>query len=157
MILNSKRAIQALIAVGIGPYAVTVLPLSSLSQPKPNPHLTQRCRIVDLGAFQNCPMPLRFEPRAYGALVNDQLKQIPDTRYYALKARAGQRLTLTFAGKGALRAGLTFPNGSGDGPFSGEGNTLELPQAGTYIIYIGQNTMSGEPWRGPFSLAVIMK
>ena len=157
MILNSRRAIQALIAVGIGPYAVTVLPLSSLSQPKLNQPPTQRCRLVDLGAFQNCPMPLHFEPGAYGTLVNDQLRHTPETRYYALKARAGQRLTLSFLGKGALRAGLTFHNGSGDGPFSGEGNTLELPQTGTYIIYIGQNTMSGEPWRGPFSLAVIMK
>jgi hypothetical protein len=144
-------------AMAISFWSVTLMPLKSLSQPNPTQHAAQRCRIVDLGAFQNCPIPLRFESGAYGTLVNDQLKRIPGTRYYSLKARAGQRLTLTFAGKGALRAGLTFPNGGGDGPFSGEGNTIKLPQTGTYIIYVGQNTMSGEPWRGPFSLAVIVK
>ena len=143
--------------MAIGLYGATLIPLKSLSQSKLTQHSTQRCRIVDLGAFQDCPIPLRFEPGAYGVLVNDQLKRIPEIRYYSLKARAGQRLTLTFAGKGGLRAGITFPNGSGDGPFSGNGNTIELHQTGTYIIYIGQNTMSGEPWKGLFSLAVIVK
>ena len=157
MKLNAQNQMRLLKAVGIGFCGITVLPLSSLSQPKLNQHLTQHCQNVDLGTAQNCPMPLRFQIGAYGALVNDQLKLTPETRYYAFKARAGQSLTLSFVGKSALRAGLTFPNGSGDGPFGGEGSIVELPQTGTYIIYVGQNTMSGEPWRGAFSLAVLIR
>jgi hypothetical protein len=157
MKLNAQNRMRLLKAIGIGFCGLTVLPLSSLSQPKHNQHLTQHCRNIDLGTVQSCPMPLRFQRGAYGALVNDQLKLTPETRYYAFKARAGQRLTLSFVGKGALRAGLLFPNGSGDGPFGGEGSIIELPQTGTFIIYIGQNTMSGEPWQGAFSLAVLIK
>ena len=157
MNLMAQNKIRLLMAFKIAFCGVMLLPLSSLAQPKLNQPATQRCRLVDLGAFQNCPMPLHFEPGAYGTLVNDQLRNTPETRYYALKARAGQRLNLSFLGKGALRAGLTFPNSSGEGPFSGEGSTIELPQTGTYIIYIGQNTMSGEPWQETFSLAVLVK
>ena len=154
---NSKTASQILLAMALSVWGVTVMPLKSYSQIERTQALTQSCPIAKQGTSKNCPIPLRFEPNAYGVLINDQLKLTPEIRYYSLKARTGQRLTLTFAGKGALRAGITFPNGSGDGPFSGEGNTVVLPQMGTYIIYIGQNTMSGDPWRGTFSLALIVK
>ncbi len=154
---SSKIAIRVLSALAISAWGVTVMPSKSYSQIERTQPLTQSCPIAKQGTSKNCPIPLRFEPNAYGALISDQLKLTPEIRYYSLKAHTGQRLTLTFAGKGALRAGITFPNGSGDGPFSGEGNTLALPQSGTYIIYIGQNTMSGDPWRGSFSLAVIVK
>ena len=154
---RSKKALRVLSVIAISVWGVTVMPPNSYSQIERTQALTQSCRIAKQGTSKNCPIPLRFEPNAYGALINDQLKLTPELRYYLLKARTGQRLTLTFAGKGALRAGITFPNGNGDGPFSGEGNTVALPQTGTYIIYIGQNTMSGNPWRGSFSLAVMVK
>lgn len=118
---------------------------------------TQTCSSVQRGTSQNCPLPLSFSQGSYGALINDRLNATPQTRYYSLSAKQGQRLILSFAGAGALRAGITFPNGGGDGPFSGEGNIIELPSTGTYVIYIGQNTMSGQPWHGNFTLAVIIK
>ncbi|ACK71856.1 hypothetical protein PCC7424_3463 [Gloeothece citriformis PCC 7424] len=119
--------------------------------------IAQNCPNAQRGTSQNCPLPINFSQGSYGALINDHLSATPQMRYYSLSARSGQRLTLSFAGAGPLRAGITFPNNSGDGPFSGDGNTIELPQTGTYIIYIGQNTMSGQPWRGNFTMAVIVK
>ncbi|WP_013323610.1 hypothetical protein [Gloeothece verrucosa] len=117
----------------------------------------QACTTAQRGSSQSCPQPITFAQGAYGALVNDRLSSSPQTRYYSLAATGGQRLTLTFAGAGPLRAGITFPGGGGDGPFDGEGNTIELPRSGTYIIYISQNTMAGQPWRGGFSLALIVR
>ena len=129
----------------------------SISQVLPEQRQTKSCSSSKRGSSEACPLPLRFETGAYGVLVTDRLNVIPQTRYYSLKAKAGQRLTLTFAGAGDLRAGITFPGESGDGPFSGEGNAIALPTAGTYILYISQNTMSGQPWKGTFSLAAIVR
>ena len=56
-----------------------------------------------------------------------------------------------------MRGGINFPGGSGDGPFSGEGNTITLPTSGDYILYLGQNTMAGEPWVGGYSLGVMVR
>ena len=89
--------------------------------------------------------------------MHGRLTVAPQQKYYALRMRAGQRLTITFAGAGAMRGGINFPGGSGDGPFSGEGNTITLPTSGDYILYLGQNTMAGEPWVGGYSLGVMVR
>lgn len=109
------------------------------------------------GTSETCPIPLRFARGSYGVLVDGVLTLTPDHRYYSIAARAGQHMTISFVGLGALRAGIIFPGGSGDGPFGGEGNTITLPSTGTYIIYIGQNTMAGDPWRGGFTLSVLVR
>lgn len=109
------------------------------------------------GLVESCPLPLRFARGSYGTLVNGTLTRIPDQRYYSMKARAGQFLTLSFTGIGPMRGGITFPGSGGDGPFDGSGNTIALPTTGTYVIYLGQNTMAGDVWRGPFTLAVLVR
>ncbi len=114
----------------------------------------QACRA---GASAACPIPLRFARGSYGAMANGVLTGTPDTRYYSIAARAGQQMTVSFVGLGPLRAGITFPDGNGDGPFDGSGNVIALPSTGVYIIYIGQNTMAGEPWRGGFTLSVLIR
>jgi hypothetical protein len=153
----TQSVIQGLAVIAISTGGLTIAPLIGISQALSDQPLAQGCTAANRGTSSNCPFALRFQPGAYGALINDQLTATPQIRYYALDARAGQRLTLIFAGAGGLRAGITFPGGSGDGPFTGEGNTIELPRTGKYILYIGQNTMSGQPWRGNFSLAVMVK
>jgi hypothetical protein len=109
------------------------------------------------GTSEACPIPLRFVRGSYGAMTDGVLRYTPETRYYAVTARAGQRMTITFVGLGAMRAGLLYPNGSGQGPFGGEGGTITLPSNGTYIIYLSQNTMAGDPWRGGFTLSVLVR
>ena len=116
--------------------------------------VSQACRP---GTSEACPIALRFARGSYGVMVNGALTRTPDMRFYAIAARAGQQMTISFAGLGALRAGITFPDGGGDGPFGGEGNTITLPSNGAYIIYIGQNTMAGDPWRGGFTLSVLVR
>lgn len=117
----------------------------------------QTCPKSQLGVSDRCPLPITIKRNSFGALIDDRLTKAPEVRYYSLQAKRGQRLTLSFAGAGALRGGITFPDGGGDGPFYGDGNTIELPQTGNYIIYVGQNTMSGEPWVGTVSIAIIIK
>ncbi len=114
----------------------------------------QACRP---GTSEVCPIALRFARGSYGVMIDGVLTRIPDMRYYSIAARAGQQMTISFVGLAALRAGITFPGGGGDGPFGGEGNTITLPNTGTYIIYIGQNTMAGDPWRGGFTLSVLVR
>jgi len=110
-----------------------------------------------LGLSADCPIPLRFTRGSYGVLVSGTLTRIPDQRFYSIRARAGQRMTITFTGLAAMRGGINFPGGSGDGPFYGEGNSITLPTTGVYVLYVGQNTMAGDPWRGPFTLAVLVR
>lgn len=157
MVSQTQSIIQTTTALIFGTIGATTFSLNSISQAQSVFEISQNCTKAQRGTTSNCPLPISFSQGSYGALVNDYLNASPEIRYYSLAANAGQRLTLSFTGAGALRAGITFPNGSGDGPFSGEGNTIELPSTGTYIIYIGQNTMSGEAWRGNFTMAILVK
>lgn len=110
-----------------------------------------------LGKTQDCPIPLRFTRGSYGVMVNGVFTREPDTRYYSVAARAGQLMTLSFHGAGPMRGGVTFPRSGGDGPFNGQGDTIRLPRNGVYIVYVGQNTMAGNPWRGGYTLSVMVR
>lgn len=109
------------------------------------------------GTEETCPIRIRFAAGAYGALVNGTLTHAPDVRYYVINARAGQKMYLTFLGKGYMRGGIKYPNGSGDGPFVSGQTVIDLPQTGNYIIYLGQHTMASEPWTGKFTLSVMVQ
>lgn len=109
------------------------------------------------GIQETCPIRIRFAAGAYGALVNGTLTRTPDVRYYVINARAGQKMYLTFLGKGYMRGGITYPNGSGDGPFVSGQTVIDLPQTGDYILYLGQHTMASEPWTGKFTLSVMVQ
>lgn len=145
-----KRLLTALFVAG------SMLTASASSASVASAQVPVSCRGL-VGVIERCPSVMQFRRGYYGSLVNGRFSQPGETRYYLLNARAGQRLTLMFTGVGAMRAGITFPNGGGDGPFSGKGNTVELPVSGDYIIYVSQNTMAGEPWAGNFTLAVLVK
>lgn len=144
---------------GITSVALAAFGVAGFSNTVPNgvKQGTAVCTDTTRGTSENCPRPVKIAPGFYGTSIDDRLNAVPGTRYYSLKARAGQRLTLSFAGDGPLRAGISFPGGGGDGPFDGGGNTIALTVTGTYIVYIGQNTMAGEPWRGRFSIAFIVR
>ncbi|MDV3003018.1 MAG: hypothetical protein N5P05_004673 (plasmid) [Chroococcopsis gigantea SAG 12.99] len=152
-----KALFLALMIVAL---AVSIIMSSSAaeSQSTSSPvEISQKCPKSRSGSSDKCPLPITVRRGSFGALIDDRLTEAPQVRYYSLHAKRGQRLTITFAGSGALRGGITFPAGGGDGPFYGDGNTIELPLTGNYIIYVGQNTMSGEPWVGTFSIALIIK
>ncbi|RAV29396.1 hypothetical protein [Sinomicrobium soli] len=54
-----------------------------------------------------------------------------------------------------LRFGqILMPDGTADGPF---GKTIEyhLPHAGTYLLWIGENQMAGDPWEGVFEVNAV--
>ncbi|HQV70716.1 MAG TPA: hypothetical protein PL074_11040 [Thermoflexales bacterium] len=110
-----------------------------------------------LGTDASCPIRIRFAAGAFGALVNGRLTRTPDQRFYVVKARAGQKMYLSFLGDGYMRGGITYPNGGGDGPFVSGQTTIELPKTGDYIIYLGQHTMASEPWTGRFTLSVMVQ
>ena len=114
-------------------------------------------RVCVAGSSAACPIRISLLRGTYGTTVHGRLTVAPQQKYYALRMRAGQRLTITFAGAGAMRGGINFPGGSGDGPFGGEGNTITLPTSGDYIWYLGQNTMACEPWVGGYSLGVMVR
>ena len=118
---------------------------------------TAQARACVPGSSASCPIRISLLRGTYGTTVHGRLTFAPQQKYYALRARAGQLLTITFAGYGAMRGGINFPGGGGDGPFSGEGSTIDLPVTGDYILYLGQNTMAGEPWTGGYSLGVMIR
>ena len=109
------------------------------------------------GTDASCPIRVQFAAGTYGTTVHGRLTLAPDQRYYVVRARAGQRMILSFVGAGAMRGGISFPDGSGDGPFNGEGDAITLPTTGDYIIYVGQNTMAGSIWTGRFSLSILIR
>jgi hypothetical protein len=154
---NFKKASLVLTIVSLIISTVTSSEASELQYSLPLVKTEQKCSKSRLGSSDKCPLPITVRRGSFSALIDDCLTEAPQVRYYSLQAKRGQRLTITFAGSGALRGGITFPGGGGDGPFYGDGNTIELPQTGNYIIYLGQNTMSGEPWVGSFSIAIIIK
>lgn len=110
-----------------------------------------------VGTDASCPLRIRFAAGAFGALVSGRLTRAPDQRFYVIKARAGQKMYLSFLGDGYLRGGITYPDGGGDGPFVSGQTTIELPKTGDYIIYLGQHTMASEPWTGRFTLSVMVQ
>ncbi len=114
-------------------------------------------RACVLGSSAACPIRISLARGTYGTTVHGRLTQVPQQKFYAFRARAGQSLTIAFAGAGAMRGGINFPGGSGDGPFNGDGVTIALPTSGDYIIYLGQNTMAGEIWTGGYSLGVMVR
>lgn len=109
------------------------------------------------GTDASCPIRVQFAAGTYGTTVHGRLTLAPDQRYYVVRARAGQRMILSFVGAGAMRGGISFPDGSGDGPFYGEGDVIILPTTGDYIVYVGQNTMAGPIWTGRFSLSMLIR
>ncbi len=109
------------------------------------------------GTDASCPIRVQFAAGTYGTTVHGRLTLAPDHRYYVVRARAGQRMILSFVGAGAMRGGVSFPDGSGDGPFNGEGDVIILPATGDYIVYVGQNTMAGPIWTGRFSLSILIR
>ena len=105
---------------------------------------------------QTCPIRLRFARGTYGVLANGSLPSTPTQRYYVINARKGQPMFISFAGAGPMRGGIKFPGGGGDGPYNGVGTLYSLPASGDYVIYVGPNTMAGNPWSGRFTLSVVI-
>ncbi len=76
------------------------------------------------GTDASCPIRVQFAAGTYGTTVHGRLTLAPDHRYYVVRARAGQRMILSFVGAGAMRGGVSFPDGSGDGPFNSEADAI---------------------------------
>ena len=140
------------------PTGAAQMPNGSEPPPTPAPAPAPRAACPrGLGILASCPIRIRFGAGAYGAMLNGALTRSPDVRYYVIHARAGQKMYLAFLGRGHLRGGITYPNGSGDGPFVSGQTVLDLPQTGDYIIYLGQHTMADEAWTGRFTLSVMVQ
>jgi hypothetical protein len=100
------------------------------------------------------PIPLQFAPGSYGALAQGQVTKTEFQQSYTFDANAGQVLTITFAGAGAMRGQVQCQGGVGDGPYYGSGNSITVKTSGECIVTVGANTMA-EQWTGGFTLAVL--
>ena len=96
-----------------------------------------------------------FPPGSYGMTVNGQVAPADPIQGYLLNVSAGQTIIVTFTGAGAMRGSISG-QGTGGGPYYGSGDSFAVPTNGMYTIYVGANTMAGEPWEGGFTLAVLV-
>ena len=100
------------------------------------------------------PIPIKFTPGSYGAVVNGKVTTAAPLTTYSLKVKAGQVLIVTFTGGGPMRGSVSCPGGVGDGPWYGTGNTITATTAGVCTITVGANTMAAD-WTGGFTMAVL--
>lgn len=103
-----------------------------------------------------CPYVLHVAPGTYGALTNGAITKTNYVVNYALTVRAGQTISVSFAGTHDMRGSITCGH-DGDGPWYGTGNSFTTKTSGTCIIRVAANTHSGDPWDGGFTLAVIVR
>jgi len=101
------------------------------------------------------PIPIKFAPGSYGAVVDGKVVPGQALTTYSLKVGAGQLIIVTFTGAGAMRGSIQCPGGVGDGPWYGTGNTITATTAGTCDITVGANTMAAD-WTGGFTMAVLV-
>ncbi len=113
---------------------------------------------------------LRFEPGASSTVVRGRIAGY-DVRNYVVSARAGQRMTVTFATRNLSASFNVLPPGSSEAIFIGSsaGNSFtgRLDRSGDYVVSVGLMrsaarrgavadytlkvavTGSHEPWRDP--------
>jgi hypothetical protein len=99
---------------------------------------------------------LRFKRGTTVAIAKGRLRNVRETVFFILKAKAGQHMRVTIAGKGATRGVVIFPSGKQDGQPGGlifDGN---LDETGDYRIRVTESQMA-ESWKGIFTITVEIK
>jgi len=96
----------------------------------------------------SCPIRVHFRLGTDRVTVRGRLTPHRSRYSYALKARAGQKLTWTFHGP-TIRTVIRYPSGESDGP--GLPHVIPLPSTGTYVFRVSSNTMADGIF-GPFRL-----
>lgn len=83
-----------------------------------------------------------------------------DNKTYVFEAKEGQTLNASVypdEKNGNVRISqIIFPSGKADGPFD---NTINynLTESGNWKLIISENQMSGDPWKGDFTLKIKIK
>ena len=105
------------------------------------------------GASPLCPNLIFFRRGASSTRVYGRLFNINDKRYFTLRARAGQHMTVRITGAGPTRGIVTAPSGATDGQPGGLIYDAILPQTGNYMITVSESSM-GTQWVGDFHIDI---
>ena len=102
-----------------------------------------------------CPIRITFRSGAYSGQGTSTLSGISSTRWFVVRARAGQTMIVIVEGAGATRGTVYFPNGKHEGQPGGRIFDGPLPASGDYRIKVSESTM-GSAWSGRVSVLVVI-
>jgi hypothetical protein len=101
-----------------------------------------------------CPIRITFAKGAYSAQARSTLTGHFSTRWFSIKARAGQTLIVVVKGAGATQGIVYAPNGTHAGQPGGRVFDAVLVATGTYRIKVAESATS-EGWHGSVAVLVV--
>ena len=102
-----------------------------------------------------CPIRITFRPGAYSGQGTSSLSGLSSSRWFVVRARAGQTMIVIVKGAGPTRGIVYFPNGHHEGQPGGRVFDGLLPKPGDYRIRVSESLM-GSAWRGRVDVLVVI-
>ena len=101
-----------------------------------------------------CPIRLTFATGAYSAQRSSTLTGHTSTRWFSVRARAGQTLIVVIEGAGATQGTVYAPNRQHSGQPGGRVFDAPLTVSGTYRIRVSESA-TAEGWHGSVTVLVV--
>ncbi len=102
-----------------------------------------------------CPIRISFAPGAYSGQGRTQLHGVGSTRWFVVRARAGQSMIVLVEGTGPTRGVVSFPNGRSSGQPGGRVFDGFVLASGDARIRVTESPM-GQAWAGPVDVVVVI-
>ena len=140
---------MSLVSILVG---VLVLPAPSLAATgRASPAVTAAaCR----AGASACPIRITFAPGAYSAQAKSTLSGHSNSKWFVVRARAGQSLIVIVEGAGATQGTVYFPNGQHAGQPGGRILDQPLTISGNYRIKVSESA-TAQGWSGPVTVLVV--
>lgn len=104
---------------------------------------------------RTCPIRISFAPGSYSGQGRTQLRGIGSTRWFVVRARAGQSMIVLVEGTGPTRGVVSFSNGRSSGQPGGRVFDGIVPAGGDARIRVTESPM-GQAWSGPVDVVVVI-
>jgi hypothetical protein len=132
--------------------------LLGMSAPAAATGTTARANVVTAACTigsSTCPIRIAFRPGAYSGQGTSWLSGLSSSKWFVVRARAGQTMIVIVKGAGATRGIVYFPNGHHEGQPGGRVFDGLLPRSGDYRIRVSESLM-GSAWSGRVDVLVVI-
>jgi hypothetical protein len=140
----------SLIALAVGVLAMSA-PAAAAGTPARANAATAACR----SGSSACPIRITFRPGAYSGQGTSSLSGLSSSKWFVVRARAGQSMIVIVKGAGPTRGIVYFPNRHHEGQPGGRVFDGLLPATGDYRIKVSESLM-GSAWSGRVDVLVVI-
>ena len=102
-----------------------------------------------------CPIRITFRPGGYSGQGTSSLSSLSSSKWFIVRARAGQNMIAIVKGAGPTRGIVYLPDGHHEGQPGGRVFDRVLPRSGDYRIRVSESLM-GSAWSGRVDVLVVI-